>query len=44
MKDLERIFYLIHRGESVNAGQWARTLAKAAFSKHCHLRSFEARR
>jgi hypothetical protein len=41
MKDLERIFYLIHRGESANAGQWARKLAEAAFSKHDHLRPFE---
>jgi hypothetical protein len=41
MKDLERIFYLIHRGESVNAGQWARKVTKEAFSEHDHLRSFQ---
>jgi hypothetical protein len=40
MSDLERVLFLIHCGEALNAGQWARKLAKAAFSNNYHLRSF----
>lgn len=40
MSDLERVLFLIHNGEAENARQWARKIAKSAFSNHYHLRSF----
>lgn len=40
MKDLERTLYLVALGEAENARQWARKVAKNAFSLHYHLRSF----
>jgi hypothetical protein len=40
MKNLERVLYLISKGESHNAAAWARLLAKDAFSNNYHLRSF----
>lgn len=41
MKDLERVAYLIARGEAHNAGAWARKIARAAFSDYLHLRVFK---
>lgn len=41
MRDINRIIYLIAKGEASNAGSWARKLAKDAFSDNYHLRAFD---
>lgn len=44
MRDLDRIIFLIAQGEAETAGQWARKVARAAFSDHYHLRSYRSDR
>lgn len=40
MTDIERIHYLIAKGEAVNAGQWARKVASKAFHEYYSLRVY----
>lgn len=42
MKDLERVHFLVAQGEAETAGQWARKIAKAAFSDNYWLRSYRS--
>lgn len=44
MRDLDRVIWLIERGEAETAGAWARLVARAAFSLNYHLRSYRSDR